>query len=139
MSSLIYFAICGAVLVLIALTALFIFVRAARMSTPAHWPRLGWIAVVLYLCSTLAAHLFLWRFDTEDVLLATMLFGMPWSAIGMFVLRSGLVGATWEPTSVIAILSLVGIGLNSWLVYQLGQRLPLGKMPQHRAANHLPP
>jgi amino acid transporter len=138
MSALISFVICGTLLVLILFTALFVFVRAAREPLPLRLPRLGWMALALYLCGALAAHLLLWWSDTEDVLLATMLFGMPWSVISVFVLRSGLVSAAWGSGNMIEIFSLVGISLNSWLVYQLGQRLPVGEVPQRRALDDLP-
>lgn len=119
MSGLIFLTICSTLLVCITLTALFILIRTAHKSPQ---PRLRWMPLALYLCSLFSTHLFLWWGDREDVLLMTMLFGMPWSLIGLLVTRE--LFHLYSDIS-FTIISLGGIGINIWLSYYVGQRLSL--------------
>jgi hypothetical protein len=118
--------ISSTLLVFIILATLSVFVRSAHLPTGTGWPRWGWRALAFYMCSVLAA-LLVWGRDAEGVGIAAILLGLPWSALGAAVLsalplRTGLFGASWETT--ITILSISTIGVNGWLAYHLGQRLP---------------
>jgi hypothetical protein len=116
---------CG-LLILITFAMLVICVRSA--SLPAAMRRSSWgrVTLALYLSCVLGA-LLIGGQDAEGVGIATILLGLPSSALSAFVLnellqlRTGLFGARWETT--ITLLSIGAIGINSWLVYQLGQRL----------------
>jgi hypothetical protein len=120
-------AISSVLFVLITLAALVTSVCAASISTDMWRPGWGRMLLALYLGSVLGA-LLIWGGDAEGVGIATILMGFPWSALSAFVLNgllqlhTGLFGATWETT--ITILSIGAIGVNGWLAYQLGQRLP---------------
>jgi hypothetical protein len=127
--------ISSALLVLITLATLGIFVRSTHLPAGTRWPRWGWMTLAFYLCGVLAA-LFVWGRDAEGLGIAAILLGLPWSAISaallnvLLQLRTGLFGASWETT--ITILSIAAIGVNGWLAYQLGQRLPALWTTQHQ-------
>lgn len=71
--------------------------------------------------------------------IASIMFGLPWSLLGMFLLGDPVYlynqswGIPWEV--LITTFSLLGIALNTWLLFQFGQRF-FGMFPVRRAADN---
>lgn len=99
--------------------------RAGR--TPGRMPWLGWLLVGVYVAACAAAFL-VWGRDSEGMVVAGLLAGMPWS-FGLALLLSPVTPldamVAWPGGAAVAAFVLILImALNARLLFLLGSRIP---------------